>query len=1138
MDNGKKTRRRRMEAPGFDMTGHGRQNPSDPPIPHPLRQSSSASQNNNSTPHTQQQPERGNSRRGPSRNDGTAVASADNSHDGSPAGQQRPKNPNRKSDASGNSGTSIMTDAKKWFDNSNNNPTATFEASPPDGSYFGKRESSSDDANPDLPLMSPQLAPPFVSPEASFLPATLIHATTRSSSSEDYRSVIDDLTIENKRLKEQLKRYQQNANRDVLENEKLFEIKMHGLPRRKKQELEATLRDFAAGLADSTSNDSSSRLHRDKSSSSKDHSQQAHKHHHHHHHNGSALYSLSGSRSKNASNSSSRSRPVDSAYASMSMGGHSAGTSLTRPPYGDTKARTSSEQKVERYLKDIPEGLYPQYSFNGLGDNEKKKLIVRRLEQLFTGKIGGRYSRQARFAVPESANVRGTTSVTAAADERSTKSADARKSSSRSGTSGDSGSTPAANMVSDASMPAVSGTVAVNVPVLTSQDSLEPVREARIQSRSSGHKQSKSHDNGSASNSHSNGDESGNGNGNGSGSGHGNVPSHSATSSGNGNGKHVASSVPDQRPTRPLDLDPDRVQVPADNMEYIRHLGLVPPEIGPQSVSNKIDVSPDADGWVYLNLLANLAQLHILNVAPDFIRQAVVEKSTKFQLSPDGQKIRWRGGMDGTKFSSDSGSSGDRSQHSQSTDADDGSDETGQRKRAKTSENNSASAQSSSKKQSKAGLQDSNASSSFHYKPLFVHQNSSPLVTSGEEMSSQDSDLPEAIRKHGSRVAQSNTKSRNRHDAKSKTKSSSISNSNGNSNTNMDASRHDSSRSGSSKPGTKRKTDGVIVYYSGMPFCTDLAGDSTGEASPTTNETSTLQTQDSMDAALQGRPTVHRSSSGSYIPFRPLTDYMSLSMEEWAGLGLLGIGTVGRNEPAASVNDNMSSSDSFISNTSNQDGRNDDLMVLDYSSETDATSVDTEEPLLEASGINRVFPEDHFALRVTTERPFDPKGYINACEDDDVDVDDSVQNSASNPRDRDSFSMASLANRVASLKQQTPPVSAAVTMKNKAPSVVINYVSAIYQKRKPAELPRPAMFYPPFSSTSESEEDEDLLDSEGGEDEDESLLASSSVISRRANPHYSVNNASLASHAVMSSGEDGDVEADGSRETMELEDSI
>ncbi|CAK7208780.1 hypothetical protein SCUCBS95973_000221 [Sporothrix curviconia] len=1027
----------------------------------------------------------------------------------------------------------MLTDAKKWFDSSNNNPTATFDVSPPDaGFYLEKRESSGDETNHDIPLMSPQLAPPFIPPSGPFLPPALMHDTTRSSSSEDYRSVIDDLTIENKRLKEQLKRYKQNANHDALESEKLFEIKVHGLPRRKKQELEATLRDFAASLGDTASVDSASQRKREKSASVKEHAN--HPLHHHHNHNSSAPYASSGSRSKYASNSSSRSRPVDSAYASMSTGAHSSHQSQTRAPFGGSKARASSEQKVERYLNEIPEGLYPHYGFNSLGDKEKKKLIVRRLEQLFTGKIGGRYSRQGRTSAPDSDNAAVRKAIVLAPGETLADSSGAEKGGSRSGSSGDDGSVPAINVaaltttVTPAAFPA-------SLPnALSGSSNSEPAREARIQQRQSG-KHSKSRNNGSASNSNSNGDETanGNGNGNGSGSGHSNVN----TASGNGasvnqvQGKlATGSNIPDQRPTRLLDLDPDRVQVPADNMEYIRHLGLVPPEIGPKSKAKMIDVSPDADGWVYLNLLSNLAQLHILNVAPDFIRQAVVEKSTKFQLSPDGQKIRWRGGTDGTKFSSDGSTGGDRSQHGQSTDPDDGSDDIGQRKRLKTSGNGSASALSSSKKQSKLSQQDSGASSSFHYKPLFAHQKTSPMLTSGEELSSMESDLHETSGANDSQI-DNDVKSRSRGDmkGKSKSKSNSNSNSNSNSHSNGDQSRRSISQSNSSGVRKKHKSDGVLVFYSGMPFCTDLAGDSSGEGSPTTNETSSGTVQESMDEALQNRPTVHRSTSGSHIPFRPLTDYLSLSNDEWAGLGLLGIGTVGRTETPSSAHDNMSSSASYISNASNQDEIDDDLIVLDYSSGTDASSVTTNSQPFEASGISRVYPEDHFRMRVKTRRPFHRSGCINAADDYDDDDDKTTTGG-------DTFSMVSLANRVAALKRQTAPVSAAVAMTNKAPSVIINYLSAIYDQREPTTLPQPAMFYPPFDSTSESEEDEDMFFSEVVEEEDESLLASSSVISRRANPHHSVNNGSLPSRVLMSSGEDGDVEADESRE-IEMEDS-
>ncbi|CAK7272520.1 hypothetical protein SEPCBS57363_005172 [Sporothrix epigloea] len=1078
----------------------GRHTISNPPQPHTLRQTTSAAQHTAFLDATQphQQPD--------ALQYGSAARSSAVDLPQPLPIQKSNKRASQHSDESAGSQSAMLSDAKKWFDNSNNNPIATFDVIPPDAnSYFGKRDSPSDESN-DVPLMSPQLAPPFIPNSDSFLRPALMHEVSRSSSSEDYRSVIDDLTIENKRLKEQLKRYRHHANRDVLENEKLFEIKVHGLPHRKKQELEATLRNFAASLGDTTSLETASHRKRDFSISSKEHSNRPLQHHH----NDSEQYVSSGSRSKHASNSSSRSRPVDSAYASMSAGAHSSRQSQNRTPFGGSKARASSEQKVERYLNEIPEGLYPRYGFKSLGDKEKKKLIVRRLEQLFTGKIGGRYTRQVRALVPDSSEFAARKATAVTPGEIMTDGNHAEKNSSRNGSSGDGCGVPATVTAALTSTPAHLPTSLPNA--LSGSTDFEPVREARIQQRHSA-KHSKSRDN-SASNSHSNGDEPGNGNGNGSGQNNINAIGLGGNNICPGQTKlATGSKIPDQRPTRLLDLDPDRVQVPADNMEYIRHLGLIPPEIGPKSTAKMIDVSPDADGWVYLNLLSNLAQLHILNAAPDFIRQAVVEKSTKFQLSPDGQKIRWRGGTDGTKFSSD-GSTGNRSQHSQSTDADDGSDDIGQRKRLRTSGNGSASALSSVKKYSKLGLPDSAASFSFHYKPLFAHQKAAPLLTSGEELSSADSELPENSGTNDSPV--DDIGGRDRADV----------NGNNKSNFGGDRLRYSMSRSNSSGFRKKQKSDGVLVFYSGMPFCADLAGDSSSEGSPATNETSNAAAE-SMDKALQGRPTVHRSASGSHIPFRPLTDYLSLSNDEWAGLGLLGIGTVGRTAPSGRVNDQMSSSASYNSSISNQEP-DDDLLILDYSTEADFLPVRNDSEPFEASGISRVYPEDHFTLRVKTRRPFYPSGGIN--------IENSHEEDDKATLESHIFSMTTLANRVAALRDQSGPISAAVAMKNKEGEVTISYLSTIYDQQKPTTLPEPAMFYPPFSFTSESEGDEDIFYSEAIEDDDDSLLASSSVISRRANPHHSINNGSMPSPDLLSSGEDGDVEADELKE-IEMEDS-
>jgi hypothetical protein len=72
---------------------------------------------------------------------------------------------------------------------------------------------------------------------------------TDGSSTEDFRSVIDDLTIANKKLRQKLKKYEK-VHDAHLEEDKLFEVRFHGLPDHKKKELEDTLRKFAAGLDD------------------------------------------------------------------------------------------------------------------------------------------------------------------------------------------------------------------------------------------------------------------------------------------------------------------------------------------------------------------------------------------------------------------------------------------------------------------------------------------------------------------------------------------------------------------------------------------------------------------------------------------------------------------------------------------------------------------------------------------------------------------------------------------------------------------------------------------------------------------------------------------------------------------------
>lgn len=724
--------------------------------------------------------------------------------------------------SSGESHVTGNSDPKTWFDQSNENPrTFDSHAMDVDPPFYQKETDSS---NEDGPKRQQPL--PF-GPSKS---ATLKPAAT-SSGSDDYRSVIDDLTIEIQRLKEQLKRYKQLGS-EHMKKEKLFEIKVHGLPKRKKRELEATLRDFAAGLGRTPSAEASS-SQRPKSSRRHD-----------------RMYSASGSNSKyQTSSSGSRSRPVDSAYASMSIGAHSSGTSLVRPSINNSKTR-STDMKVEDYLKDIPEGLYPRHM--AMSEKEKKKMVVRRLEHLFTGKLGGKPGKQYRH--PKSAH--------------------------------SSSTGPAPVMVESQA----GSTTIHQPPSLQPAQPAQPSREAKILSSDGSNKKSRSRDNMSMS--HSNGDGTDS-----AGNAAGNTSSRTNTTP-------PIASPHEQRPTRPRDLDPDRVQIPSENMDYIRHLGLVPPELLAQQEAVE-DVSPDAEGWVYLNLLCNLAQLHMMNVAPGFIRAAVAERSTKLQLSPDGRKIRWRGGTNGTKFASDS--SPDYSQKSPLTDDTDASNEDGQRKRQKTqqtSESNLASGTSS--KNARFIPKQAGSLQSFHYKPLLGRKSSSDGQASVDDSSSSSGAGEDS---------------------------------------NVGGSRWDAGASASS-PSKKRRLDGPIIYYSAAPFFIDLSGDG-GDASPATHMASTerdgnfsASTSVAVETSPSLRPMVIRTSSGSSLPFRPLASELRTLHEDEA------FGDAG-SPPGLVPDDTDDNLDEFEFDTPWSDAQ----QVLG-------------ECNLEACGIGGVTPDDHFSVVV------------------------------------------------------------------------------------------------------------------------------------------------------------------------------
>lgn len=854
--------------------------------------------------------------------------------------------------SSGESQITGQSDPKHWFDRANRNPPAAFDQGSMDGKcgflateigsasqltrlvvdppfYQKQSDSSNEEMNPVRASGYPY--PPSVYNSTHLRPPIAAH----SSSADDYRSVIDDLTVENKRLKEELRRYKQFGP-DPLRKDKLFEIKFHGIPNKKKRELEATLRDFASSLEGSTTS-----------------SQQRKKSKH------TGRLQGSSSDSKHPSSASSRSRPVDSAYASMSTGptsstGQNTSTnSVWRPSLG--RARSSADN----VLRDIPQGLLPRHV--ALTDKEKKKVVVRRLEQLFTGKFGGK----AKAAQSPGSLLE-----------------------------------PQLSKGGIFSAPPLLG-VPPTGPAVD-----EPSREARIQLHDS---LAKSNSRGELSGSIFIGENesgeicTGSGSGSNEHSGHDNSPQNA--------------DVPEQRATRPLDLDPDRTQIAAENMEYIRHLGAMAPEYSPQAKYKSQDVSMDTDGWIHLNLLCNLAQLHILNVTPDYIRSAVSERSAKFQLSRDGRKIRWRGGTHGTKFSSDS--SGESSQRSPDTVTTDGSNEAGQRKKQKTGVQASSA---SSQSQAKLGCKPSTSSDDFHYKPMFVHHQTSSAETSMDETGSQAS-YPA--------VEDSNPISRS---------------------TDL------VSGSGSS-PRKKRRRDGAIIYYTGAPFCLDLSGDP-GDVSPTTYMASTGQAQQQEGGDL--RPGLARTPSGSNLPFRPLVDGLEQMDISW-------------DDDSEYVFE-----DCDVSDSEDQGFR--------WCEQPEKTQLNPLQACLEPCGLGGVTPDDHFAILVVTRHPILASRKYQPTEP----IPDETAEA--------------ILSRIANLTTDSPRTSAKAS--RAVARIQFQVMEQRYKALKPLPLPPPAIFYPPFTETTDSEEDsgfEDDYEDSCAENSDEFMDDSDEAMSQRANPYQSDN---------------------------------
>ncbi|KAL5405552.1 hypothetical protein PMIN04_012309 [Paraphaeosphaeria minitans] len=432
------------------------------------------------------------------------------------------------------------SDAGKWCEITNNvvQSSTNLDNEPP----FFLRNSSSSETPPDGHMhdMYQQTSLPHR--------PGLGHLT--SESVEDFRSVIDDLTIANRNLKQKLRKYEKLYDAH-LQDEKLFEVRFHGLPDHKQRELEETLRKFAADL----DNNSGQGV--------------------------PVITSHPPPFDAQKAASSDASPFAESGYASMpgynSNLARSHQTSNTASSNNrDCRRMTKSQynqqqQSIQSYLHDIPHGLLPK-NHAPMTEKSKKKLVVRRLEQIFAGK------RSTPGNHPQPMQQEQVAQSAATADRLGREAAGQR-------TKTD-GSREARIM-----------------PMRADDENITEYQEALQQLRPSLHMNEVD---------------------------------------------FASSGSQDQRATKPMDLDLYQAQVPSNNMDYIRHLGFTLPNM---TSGNSPE---DGHGWIYLNLLINMAQLHTLNVTPDFVKEAVNEFSTLFELSHDGREIRWRGGPDATLSSTGS----------------------------------------------------------------------------------------------------------------------------------------------------------------------------------------------------------------------------------------------------------------------------------------------------------------------------------------------------------------------------------------------------------------------------------------------------------------------------------------------------
>lgn len=274
----------------------------------------------------------------------------DDTSDGSPSSLQR---------FNGTDGSGESSNADEWFFQSSNDGREKVKSfADTDPPFFIRESSSSDSLLEDQERQCSRQGSTSGPTRQSRLLKGLFQLENGRNTTKDFRSIIDDLTIENKKFKRRLKRYiKLHDTHNSSNDQKLFEVRVHNLVVEEKRKLEEILLGFVRNLP-----------YREEELEPWG--------------NGSECTGPSLNYHKGESSQASP-RIGDSAYASMSASGLDPSTPPCHCSGHDEITQPAKRQK--NHGQHSTEGLLLPLGPTTMVERAKKRLVVRRLEQIFAG---------------------------------------------------------------------------------------------------------------------------------------------------------------------------------------------------------------------------------------------------------------------------------------------------------------------------------------------------------------------------------------------------------------------------------------------------------------------------------------------------------------------------------------------------------------------------------------------------------------------------------------------------------------------------------------------------------------------------------------------------------------------------------